>query len=71
MELSVELESEGRWVPIGELARLPGVVGFGATRVEAPAAVEEIALQMLADEWIEYAMQSRQGRPPVLILVER
>jgi predicted RNase H-like HicB family nuclease len=55
MQVSVELESEGRWVPIRELTQLPGIVGFGVTREEALASVEEVASQMLADERIEDA----------------
>ena len=57
MRLSVELEREGRWVPIGELSQLPGVVGLGVTREEALAAVEEIASEMLVDERAEDAEQ--------------
>lgn len=70
MRLSVELEREGRWVPIGELSQLPGVVGFGVTREEALAAVEEIASEMLADERAEDAEQGRRRRLPVRIPVE-
>jgi hypothetical protein len=51
MQLSVELEREERWVPIGELTRLPGLVGV--TREEALAAVEEIPSQRLEDERAE------------------
>jgi predicted RNase H-like HicB family nuclease len=64
------LEREGRWVPIGELSQLPGVVGFGVTREEALAAVEEIASEMLADERAEDAEQGRRRRLPVRIPVE-
>jgi predicted RNase H-like HicB family nuclease len=42
VRLRVELEREGRWVPIGELTGLPGVAGSGVTGEEALAAVEEI-----------------------------
>jgi len=57
-------------VPIGELSQLPGVVGFGVTREEALAAVEEIASEMLADERAEDAEQGRRRRLPVRIPVE-
>jgi hypothetical protein len=49
---------------------LPGVVEFRVTRVEALAAVKEIASQMLADERIEAVEQGRQRRLPVRIPVE-
>jgi hypothetical protein len=67
MQLSVELEGEGRWVPIGELEQLPGVVGVGVKREKAMAAVQAIASQMLTDEWIEDA---RHRRLPFRIPVE-
>jgi len=71
MRLNVELEREGRWVPIGELTQLPGVVGFGVAREETLAAVEEMASRNLADERIEESEQGRQKRLPVRIPVER
>jgi hypothetical protein len=71
MQLGVELEREGRWVPIGELTRLPGVVGFGLPREETLAALEKMASRILADERIEDARQGRQRRLPVRIPVER
>ena len=55
---------------IGELTQLPGVVGFGVTREEALAAVEEIASEMLADERAEDAEQGGRRRLPVRIPVE-
>lgn len=48
--LTIELEHDGRWVPIGELTGLPGMIGYGGTREEALAAVEEIGRQMMADQ---------------------
>ncbi len=49
MYLRVELEREddGRW--IGEVSDLPGVLAYGKTRQEALAAVEALALRVLAD----------------------
>lgn len=49
MKLKVELEreSDGRW--IGEIADLPGVLAYGGTREEALAAVEALALRVIAD----------------------
>ena len=40
-------EDDGRW--IGEIPELPGVMAYGATREEAEAAVEALALRVIAD----------------------
>jgi predicted RNase H-like HicB family nuclease len=49
MRFEVELnrEDDGRW--IAEIVNLPGAMAYGATREEALAAVEAIALRALAD----------------------
>jgi predicted RNase H-like HicB family nuclease len=49
MRLTVELarETDGRW--IAEVVGLPGVMVYGATRGEALAAAEALALRSLAD----------------------
>ena len=49
MHLSVELEQEedGRW--IAEVPGLPGVLTYGATREQALAQVEALALRVLAE----------------------
>lgn len=49
MRFGVELEREedGRW--IAEVPDLPGVLAYGATREEALAAAEALALRVLAD----------------------
>jgi predicted RNase H-like HicB family nuclease len=49
MNLAVEVEQEtdGRW--IAEIPRIPGVMAYGATRQEAVARVEALALRVLAD----------------------
>ena len=49
MKLTVEFEQEtdGRW--IGEVRELPGVLAYGKTRAEALAAVEALALRVIAD----------------------
>jgi predicted RNase H-like HicB family nuclease len=48
-ELVVEIEREGdgRW--IAEVVALPGVMAYGATRDEALAKAEVLALRVLAD----------------------
>lgn len=49
MNFTVELECEddGRW--IAEVSELPGTLAYGATRDEALAQVEALALRVLAD----------------------
>ena len=49
MKLSIEMdrEEDGRW--IAEVADLPGVLAYGATREEALARVEALALRVLAE----------------------
>ena len=49
MNLSIELdrEEDGRW--IGEVPELPGVMAYGASREEAIAKVQALALRVLAD----------------------
>lgn len=50
MRLTVELvrETDGRW--IAEVVDLPGVMAYGASRGEALAAAEALALRALADK---------------------
>jgi predicted RNase H-like HicB family nuclease len=45
--VDIEREEDGRW--IGEMAGLPGVLAYGATREEAVAKTEALALRVLAD----------------------
>lgn len=49
MVLTVEFdrEADGRW--IADVRELPGVVVYGATRDEALAKVEALALRVVAD----------------------
>jgi predicted RNase H-like HicB family nuclease len=47
MRLEVEQEDDGRW--LAEAPALPGVMAYGATRDEAIARVETLALRVLAD----------------------
>ena len=49
MRFTVEIERErdGRW--IAEVMDLPGVMAYGATRREALASAEALALRVLAD----------------------
>jgi predicted RNase H-like HicB family nuclease len=46
--IEFELEDDGRW--IAEIPQLPGVMVYGATRDEAQARVEALALRVLADQ---------------------
>jgi predicted RNase H-like HicB family nuclease len=43
----VEEETDGRW--IAEVPELPGVLTYGATREEAIAKAQALALRVLAD----------------------
>lgn len=49
MKLTIETEREvdGRW--IAEIAALPGVLAYGATRDEAVSRAQVLALRVLAD----------------------
>ena len=49
MKLTIEIdrEDDGRW--IAELPEMPGTVAYGATREEAIANVEALALRVLAE----------------------
>jgi predicted RNase H-like HicB family nuclease len=46
-KIEFEREDDGRW--IAEISELPGVMVYGATRAEAEAAVEALALRVIAD----------------------
>ena len=46
-KVELEQEEDGRW--IGAVPSLPGVVVYGGTRFEAQAAVQALALRVLAD----------------------
>jgi predicted RNase H-like HicB family nuclease len=45
--VEIEREDDGRW--IAEVVALPGVLAYGATREEALARSEALALRVLAD----------------------
>ncbi len=45
--VEIEREEDGRW--IGEVADLPGVLAYGATRDEAVAKAKALAFRVLAD----------------------
>ena len=46
-KIELEQEEDGRW--IGEVPTLAGVMVYGKTRAEALAAVQALALRVLAD----------------------
>ena len=50
MDFRIEFEQEedGRW--IAEIAELPGVMAYGASRLEAQSKVQAIALRVIADQ---------------------
>ncbi len=47
LRIEFEQEADGRW--IAEIPELSGVMAYGATRQEARAKVEALALRVLAD----------------------
>jgi len=47
MQIELEREEDGRW--ISEIAALPGVVVYAATRNEVLAKVQTLALRVLAE----------------------
>lgn len=47
MRIETEREDDGRW--IAEVVELPGCLVYGATRAEAVARVEALALRVIAD----------------------
>ncbi len=47
LRIEFEQEADGRW--IAEIPELSGVMAYGATRQEAQAKVEALALRVLAD----------------------
>lgn len=46
-KIEVEQEDDGRW--LAEVADLPGVLSYGATRQEAIERVQALSLRVLAD----------------------
>ena len=47
LTLTIDREDDGRWIV--EVPELPGVMVYGATRSEAMAKAEVLALRVLAD----------------------
>jgi predicted RNase H-like HicB family nuclease len=46
-QIDFDREEDGRW--IAEIEALPGVLAYGATRLEAQSKVEALALRVIAD----------------------
>ena len=47
LKIEIEREDDGRW--ICEVLELPGVMAYGGTRKGALAAVQALALRVIAD----------------------
>jgi predicted RNase H-like HicB family nuclease len=47
LKVEIEREDDGRW--IAEISGLPGAMSYGASREEAVARTEAIALRIMAD----------------------
>jgi predicted RNase H-like HicB family nuclease len=61
--VEIEQEDDGRW--IAEVVALPGVTAYGASRAEALAKVEVLALRVLADR-----LEHGEAIPEVTALFE-
>jgi len=61
-KIELEQEEGGRW--IGEVPALPGVLAYGETRAEALAAVQALALRVLADR-----LEHKEALPDELLNV--
>ena len=48
LTFETELEADGRW--LAEVPELPGVLAYGATRDEALARAETLALRVIAEK---------------------
>jgi predicted RNase H-like HicB family nuclease len=46
-KITFDREEDGRW--IAEIDALPGVLAYGATKLEAQSKVEALALRVIAD----------------------
>ncbi len=46
-QIELDREDDGRWM--AEALELPGVLAYGATRLEATSAVERLAAEVVAD----------------------
>lgn len=46
-QILFDREEDGRW--IAEIESLPGVLAYGATKIEAQSRVEALALRVVAD----------------------
>lgn len=58
LSLVVEREADGRW--IAEVPELPGVLVYGASKAEAMAKAEVLALRVLAER-IEHSESGAQA----------
>jgi predicted RNase H-like HicB family nuclease len=47
MSIEIEQEEDGRW--IAEIPELPGVMAYGATRKDAVAHTQALALRVIAE----------------------
>jgi predicted RNase H-like HicB family nuclease len=46
-QIEIEQEEDGRW--IAEIVSLPGVMAYGASKMDAESKVEAMALRVIAD----------------------
>ena len=63
LDIESEREADGRW--LAEVPQLPGVLAYGATRDEAVARVQVLALRVLAER-LEHS-ESQPGSISILV----
>jgi predicted RNase H-like HicB family nuclease len=61
LRVEIERETDGRW--IAEVVELPGVLVYGATREEALAKVQALALRVVAER-----LEHGEARPELIDL---
>ena len=59
LTIKTDREEDGRW--IAEVPELPGVLAYGATKEEAMAKAEALALRVLAEQ-----LDSGEAKPEAL-----
>jgi predicted RNase H-like HicB family nuclease len=62
LRVELEQESDGRW--LAEVVELPGVLAYGATRDEALARAEALALRVIADRLEHGERAPELNNPP-------
>ncbi len=67
VRIELEREDDGRW--IAEVLDLPGVLAYGSSRDQALAAVQVLALRVIADQ-IEHGEANLGEAPDISFLAD-